>query len=180
MIEPNSTETGNPGDPTASSAQSDPARDQKDLKISEMESQLKEKENKYLYLYADFENYKKRAIKERSDLLKFGWEPVASDLLLVVDNLERAIAHIPDEKNNPLLGGLQMVLTQFRSTLEKQGVVAVNVLKQPFDANFHEAGGQEPSSEPAGTIIKEQMRGYTIHGRLLRPARVILSSGNPT
>jgi molecular chaperone GrpE len=70
-----------------------------------------------------------------------------------------------------------MVLNQFRSTLQKQGVTAIESLEKVFDPNLHEAVGQEPSTLPSGTITQEHMRGYTLHGRLLRPARVIISNG---
>ena len=147
--------------------------------IQNLELQAKEKENKYIYLYAEFENFKKRSIKERSDLIKFGWEPVARDLLQTADNLERAIAHVPAGTDQNFMDGLTMVLNQFRSSLQKQGVEAIESLDRAFDPNFHEAVGQEPSSLPAGAIAREHTRGYTLHGRLLRPARVVLSSGSP-
>lgn len=148
-------------------------------RVTEIETQLKDKENRYLYLYADFENFKKRAIKERSDLQKFGWEPVARDLLQVVDNLERAMEHVPaDEGSKTLREGLQMVLDQFRSVLKNRGVEAIETHHQTFDPNLHEAVGQEPSELPSGTVSKEYGRGYTLHGRLLRPARVAVSSGS--
>jgi len=146
-------------------------------RIRELEEQVKEKENKYLYLYADFDNFKKRAAKERSDLLKFGWEPVASELLQVVDNLERALQHAPANTDKNLLMGLEMVLNQFRGTLQKQGVQTIEASEKAFDPNLHEAVAEEESQLPAGMVVKEHSRGYTLHGRLLRPARVVVSSG---
>jgi molecular chaperone GrpE len=157
-----------------------------ETKIQELEAQLKEKEQKYVYLYADFENFKKRAVKERSDLLKFGWESAARSLLEVIDNLERALAHMPKTPNGSesaahktLEEGLKMVLNQFKAVLEKQGVQAVSTELQMFDPNLHEAVGQESSDKPHGQVLKEETKGYTIHGRLLRPARVIISGGEP-
>lgn len=143
----------------------------------QFEAQLKEKENKYLYLYADFENYKKRSIKERQESVKFGWENVARDLLQVVDNLERALSFTPEGTDKNLVMGLQMVLTQFKNSLTSNGVAEVPCLGQAFDPNLHEGVGQEASDESAGTIVKEHLKGYTLHGRLLRPARVTISSG---
>ncbi len=148
-------------------------------RIEELESQVKEKESKYLYLYADFDNFKKRAIKERSDLIKFGWESVARDLLQVVDNLERAMTHVPLNTDKTWIEGLHMVLSQFKATLQKQGLQHIESLKKDFDPNLHEAVGQEESELPSGTILKEHTPGYTLHGRLLRPARVIISGGQP-
>lgn len=145
--------------------------------LLELQTQLKDKENKYLYLYADFENYKKRAVKERSDAQKFGWESVARDLLLVLDNLERGLQYAPAGTDANLLAGLQMTAKQFRETLERQGVQIISAVGQVFNPELHEAVGQEPSDQSSGTIIKEEQKGYTLHGRLLRAARVIISSG---
>lgn len=146
-------------------------------KITELEAQIKEKEAKYLYLYAEFDNFKKRTIKERSDLLKYGWEAPARELLQVVDNLERALAHTPDNADKNWIKGIEMVLSQLRAALEKQGIQPIETIEKQFDPNLHEAVGQEPSPLPSGTIVKEHTRGYTLHGRLLRPACVIISGG---
>jgi molecular chaperone GrpE len=146
-------------------------------RVQELEAQLKEKESKYLYLYAEFENFKKRAVKERADLLKFGWEPAARELLQVVDNLERALEHAPPSTDKTLIEGLQMVLNQFKSVLQKQGIQHIDSMQKSFDPEYHEAVGQEASDQPEGTVVKEHMRGYTLHGRLLRPARVVVSGG---
>ena len=151
-----------------------------DLKnqIQELEIQLKEKDSKYLYLYAEFDNYKKRTIKESADLIKFGWEPLARELLQVVDNLERASSHMAPGTDKALVEGLGMVLSQLKSNLEKAGIQPVESLNRPFDPNFHEAVGQEPSEQPPGNIVREHSRGYMLHGRLLRPARVVISAGS--
>lgn len=145
--------------------------------LKDLENQLKEANNKYIYLYADFENYKKRAIKDRQDAMKFGWESLAKDLLEVIDNLERSLDHMPSGTDQSLKNGIQMVLTQFKGVLEKGGVLYVPAIEKPFNPEFHEAVGQIHSDHPEGTIIQEQSKGYTMHGRLLRPARVILSMG---
>ena len=142
-----------------------------------LQSALKQAEEKYVYLYADFENYKKRTIKERSDLVKFGWESTARELLQIVDNLERAIQHMPTTTDKTLADGLKMILEQFQSTLEKSGVKHIQTHKAPFDPHFHEAVAQSVSDHPPGIILEEQGRGYTLHGRLLRPARVVVSAG---
>jgi molecular chaperone GrpE len=146
-------------------------------RVSDLESQLKEKEARYLYLYADFENSKKRMQKERSELVKFGWESVARDLLQVVDNLERAVTHAPANTDKTLMDGLKMVVSQFKSTLQKQGVETISALQTAFNPDLHEAISQEPSEHPEGTVVKEHMPGYTLHGRLLRPSRVTVSGG---
>ncbi len=164
---------------TDRSAESSPGQNGTETRLVELEGKLKEQENKYLYLYAEFENFKKRTIKERSELLKFGWENVARDLLQVLDNLERAMAHTPAGTDKTLVDGLNMTIDQFRGALSKQGVTPVTS-QGNFDPMLHEAVGSEDSSHPAGSIVKEHTRGYTLHGRLLRPARVSVSTGKPT
>jgi molecular chaperone GrpE len=161
----------------ANAAATESPTSQLEARIADLEAQVKEKEGKYLYLYAEFENAKKRAIKERSDLIKFGWENVARDLLQVVDNLDRAVEHIPAGTDANFAAGLKMIATQFKSAMQKQGVEEVSSIAKPFDPNLHEAVGQEPSEQPEGSISKELSKGYTLHGRLLRPARVVVSSG---
>ncbi|MGE0616362.1 MAG: nucleotide exchange factor GrpE [Bacteriovoracia bacterium] len=161
----------------AANGQASPAASSEETREQQLEKQLKEKENQYLYLYADFENFKKRSVKERSDLLKFGWEPVARDLLQTVDNLERALAHTTPETDPKLLDGLNLVLKQFQTTFEKRGVKPLDAVGKPFDPNLFEAVGQEPSDRPAGEITREESKGYMIHDRLLRPGRVIISMG---
>jgi molecular chaperone GrpE len=146
-------------------------------RIAALEAQLKEQESKYLYLYADFENYKKRAVKERSDALQFGWEPVARDLLQVVDNLDRALAHAPETLDATFIEGLQMVQKLFVSTLEKRGIRPIEALGRVFDPNFHDAVGQDLSDLPQGSVCREESKGYLLHGRLLRPAKVLVSMG---
>lgn len=165
-------------DPSTTESQQEPPRD----RIAELEANLKDSENKYLYLYADFENFKKRSVKERSDFLKYGWEPLARDLLEVLDNLKRAAQHA--ESANPdsvsFRDGVQMILEQFQNSLKKRGVAPIEAIGKVFDPNLHEAVGQEPSDLPPGSITREELTGYLIHDRLLRPARVVTSMGPGT
>jgi molecular chaperone GrpE len=153
------------------------AENGKAASVPDLEAQLKEKDARYVYLYAEFENYKKRMARERTDLMKFGCEGLARELLQVIDNLERALAHMPAGTDKTLIDGLHMTLNQLRAVLEKQGVQTVTSIDREFDPNVHEAVSQEESERPSGTILKEASRGYTLHGRLLRPARVVVSQG---
>ncbi len=145
--------------------------------LEELQKKLQESEAKYLYLYAEFENYKKRSIKERSDAVKYANEPFAREIVMAIDNLERGLAFVAPGTDQNLVNGLKMVLTQFQTALGQQGIQPVVSLDKPFDPNLHEAVGSEVSDKPSGTVIKEHQKGYTIQGRLLRPARVIVSGG---
>ncbi len=171
--------SNNEGEPSQVSQNEEISDSTGELKkrIQDLEAQLKEKDARYVYLYAEFENFKKRAIKERSDVQKFGWESLARELLQTIDNLERALSHIPLDTDQTLAEGIKMVLNHFKGALQKQGVQQIESLDKNFDPNLHEAVAQENSEHPAGVILKEHSKGYTLHGRLLRPAQVIVSDG---
>ena len=142
---------------------------------------LKEAEAKYLYLYSEFENYKRRAAKERSEFAKFAWEGVASDLIAVLDNIQLALAHAPEGVDPNWKAGLQMVAQQFLGAMERNGVQEVpSQAGVVFDPNVHEAVSQEVSDLAPGLIVRAHTRGYTLHGRLLRPARVVVSQAAAT
>lgn len=154
---------------------------QADSTPSELEAvraELQDQKNKYLYLYAEFDNFKKRSLKERSDLVKFGHERLARESLQVADNLERALEHTTNV--DALVTGIKMVNTQLLDTLSKFGVVPIKSLGERFNPELHEAVGQEKITAEAdgqqeGTVLRELQKGYTIHGRLLRPARVVVA-----
>lgn len=168
-------ETSTPGSNTASANTANGATEKSPEAV--MAEKLAHAEERYKYLYADFENFKKRAIKERQDALKYGWESIAGELLQVVDNLDRALQYAKPETDPNLISGLKMVSQQFISTLGKQGVAEIPAMGQAFNPELHEAVGQIPSDQPTGTIIQEHQKGYTLHGRLLRASRVMLSAG---
>jgi molecular chaperone GrpE len=141
---------------------------------------VKEAENKYLYLYAEFENFKKRVEKERTDLRRFGWTPIARDLLDVMDNLTRAVEHIDKSVDSSVSEGLKMVAQEFEKNLSKHGVKKIETEGKEFDPNLHEAVGNVPSPDHAeGAIMHEERAGYLLHDRLLRPSRVLVSAGAP-
>ena len=145
--------------------------------LEAVKKELEEHKNKYLYLYAEFDTFKKRSIKERSDLLKFGHENLSRELLQVSDNLERALEHTSNVES--LVQGLKMVHQQLLETLQKFGVQKIDVQGKAFDPQFHEAVGTEKTdSVNEGHIVREAQKGYTLHGRLLRAARVLVASKN--
>lgn len=149
--------------------------------VSEMEEfkkQVEKLQNDYLYLKADFENYKKRVIKEKSDLSKYGSESLVISLLDLVDNFERALGlEIKPENIQSFADGIKMISNEFKSVLTRFGVNEVPSLGVPFDPNFHEALGTEPTTEvPPGHITKVFSKPYKLHDRLVRPGRVVIAS----
>jgi len=132
---------------------------------------LKEEHDRFLRSAADLENYRKRAQKEREEVQKFGNERLLKDLIPVLDNLERALAAAA--KDDPLSGGVRLVLRQMEDTLGRYGVKAFSAMGQPFDPRLHEALMSVPAGESApGTVVMEHGRGYLLNERLVRPAIV--------
>ena len=135
---------------------------------------------KYFYLAADYDNFRKRVEREKENLHKFGNEKVLSDLLDVVDNFERTIDMLrpdADQKVKNLVIGLDMVNKLMLDKLSRHGLTAVEAIGKDFDPNFHEAMAQEYSEgKKPNEIIKEFQKGYILNGRLLRAAKVVVAS----
>jgi molecular chaperone GrpE len=143
---------------------------------------VEQKRDEYLYLAqrtrADFENYQKRMKRDLAEERRYAQGPLASDLLAVLDNLERAIAAGEQAgEKGPLVQGVAMVHTQLLDTLRRHGVTPIEAQGQPFDPNRHQAVTQHPSKEhPPMTVVQVLEQGYLIHDRVLRPARVVVST----
>jgi molecular chaperone GrpE len=135
---------------------------------------------KYFYIAAEMDNYRKRMEREKENLLKFGNERVLSDLLEVVDNFERTIDMLKgdqDTKIKNIVVGLDMVKKQFLDTVSKHGLTPVESVGKTFDPNFHEAMAQEyVEGKKPNEVVREFQRGYCLNGRLVRPAKVVVSS----
>ena len=145
-------------------------------RVAELEAQLKDTQ---LRSQAEVRNIQMRADREVSNAHKFALEKFAGGLLEVVDNLERAmsVANPQDESLKSLIEGLQLTHKVFADTLKKFGVEAVDPTGQPFNAELHQAVATQPASEanPANTVITAFQKGYTLSGRLLRPAMVFVA-----
>ena len=144
--------------------------------LAEKTREAAENYDKWLRLLAEFDNFKKRTQKEKADLMKFGNESLLRSILPILDNLERAIDHGKDSKNNTsLLEGLEITLRQFLNTLERFGVKPLSARGEVFDPEKHEAVSQQESDQEPNRVISEIEKGYIYQDRLLRPARVIVS-----
>ena len=142
-------------------------------------SHLAESEDRLLRLAADFENFRRRTLKEREDAFAYGHQNVVKDLLPSVDNLERAIAHARQSGGGDfegLLQGIDLVLRELVNTLVKHGVSEIDALGQPFDPSVHEAIAQVPDDTvPPNTVLQVFQKGYRLRDRLLRPVQVVVS-----
>ncbi|MSQ26997.1 MAG: nucleotide exchange factor GrpE [Dehalococcoidia bacterium] len=125
---------------------------------------------------ADFVNYRRRAEQERSESIRFGNASLILHLLPVIDDLERALQNLPKE----LLGltwvdGIHLIHRKLAAVLEAQGTRPIEAVGHAFDPNLHEAVLREPGDE--GKVLSELQRGYTLHGRVIRPSLVKVGEG---
>lgn len=136
--------------------------------------------SKYYYVAAELDNFRKRAEREKENLVKYGNERVLTDLLQVMDNFERTIdmlKHDQDPKVKNIVTGIDMVQKQFLDALTKHGLTPVQAVGKEFDPNFHEAMAQEyAEGAKPNHVIKEFQKGYTLNGRLIRAAKVVVAS----
>jgi molecular chaperone GrpE len=157
---------------------------EEETKVEEVEEskeeEVKEEEDfksKFFYLAAEMENMKRRHEKDRENLLKFGNERIISSMVSVLDDLDRSLEHAEKEDENfkDLIVGLEMVRKNFHEVLTRNGLEPVESIGKEFDPNFHEAMAQQPAEgKKDGEILTEFQKGYTLNGRLLRPAKVIV------
>ena len=148
-------------------------------KITELETQLEHEKKEYLFLMADFENFRKRTLKEKADLIKNGAESAMRELLPVVDDLERALAAIDKGGDlDSLKEGVNLIYNKFMKYLESQHVTAIDSTGKDFDTDVHEAVTMFPAPDPAmkGKVIDTTIKGYMINDKVLRHAKVVVGS----
>lgn len=150
-------------------------------KINQLSEDVKKYFDLYLRAQAEIENLKKRFQKEREEFIRFANESLIKDLLNVMDNLERAIAHSQEKAQGPdslkaLKEGVELTLKGMKDVLKKAGLEEVESLGKRFDPNYHHAVDEkaDASVEP-GTVVEELQKGYILNGRLIRPAMVVVS-----
>jgi molecular chaperone GrpE len=164
--------------PAAPEPQPEPAVDP--VEVARQEASAAQ--DRYLRAIADLENFRRRTIREKDELRAFAAARVVEELLPVLDNLALGLqaAKAPNADLTSLLGGIEMVATQLKTALGNHGLKELNPTGQPFDPNLHEALSQVPSADvPEGSVVQVVRTGYTLNGRLLRPASVIVSGGAP-
>ena len=143
-------------------------------KIEELKKSLQEANDKYIRLYADFENYKKITARNKEELLKYANEDLMTDILTVIDHLELALQHASNnETSDALAKGIELTLKELKTVLEKYGLVTIDALGKPFDPSVHHAMSQiESEDADENTVVKEFRKGYMLKDRVLRAALV--------
>lgn len=174
---PNANEPNQESQAPTSKTQ-DNVTEMKDKKPS-LEDDLAQMRNDYLYLKAEFENYKRNNIKERAQLLRYGGEKIGFDLIGVLDIFEKALEGEVNENSWPsFVEGMKLTSKELKTTLEKHGIQEIEAKGKKFDPNHHEAMTQVPTDEAdPETVIEVFRKGYLIHDRVLRPAQVVVAKG---
>ena len=155
--------------------------EQEDLekKIAELEAELERQKKEYAFKLAEFDNYRKRTLNEKADLLKNGAERAMHDLLPVVDDLERALDAINKGGDlDSLKEGVELIYNKFMKYLESQHVTVIESTGKDFDTDVHDAVTMFPAPDPSmkGKVIDTAVKGYMINDKVLRYAKVVVGS----
>lgn len=140
-------------------------------------TETEELNNKYLRLYADFENYRKRVNKDKEELIRYGNESLLYELLPAIDNLELAMKHASGDVNSGLVQGVEVTLKELQRTLEKFGLLRIEARGKQFDPAVHHAMSQvERTDMPENMVAEEFRAGYRYRDKVLRPSLVAVST----
>jgi len=159
----------------ANEVETDATNEEATDEINELKEQLASLQDKYLRQIAEFDNYRKRILKEKSELILNGGEKVISSLLPVLDDFERALINIKkggDETT--LLQGTELIYQKLLSTLESQGLSKIKTEKEDFNTDFHEAVAMVPVDDESmkGKVVDCVQTGYTLNNKVIRHSKV--------
>ncbi|MDH5201936.1 MAG: nucleotide exchange factor GrpE [Nitrospirota bacterium] len=142
----------------------------------QLPTELQEINDKYVRLYAEFENYKKKINKDKEELVRYGNESLILDLLPVIDNLEMALKHSSQDQNTGIVQGVEITLKEFQRVLEKFGLSPIDAAGKHFDPSVHHAMTQvERDNVDEKTVVEEFRKGYMLWDKVLRPSLVAVS-----
>jgi molecular chaperone GrpE len=178
QTEPTKTSATPPAAPEAAPAPASATPGPDEL-LAAAKKEVAASHDRYMRAVADLENYRKRTLREKEELRQFAAASVMEDVIPILDNLSLGLAAAKQQTDvKAITDGISLVLEQFKATLAKHGLKEVNPLGQAFDHNLHECIAHQPSPDvPAEQVSQVVRLGYTLNGRLLRPASVIVSSG---
>ncbi len=143
------------------------------------EKEAKENYDRYLRIAAELENFKKRAARDKADIIKYGKEDLIKDILPFLDSLDRALSHAESSDVQSFKSGIALIQDQLLCCLKKHGVEKIDSVGENFDPNVHEALMQMDSAEHQDNqIVSEMEKGYLLNGRLIRPSRVCVCKKN--
>jgi len=143
----------------------------------QLEQECAEYKDKYIRLAAEFDNFRRRTLKEKADLIKSGGESVLSNMLFVIDDFDRAVDAISTAQDiSALKEGIDLILNKFKSFLTQNGVQEIEAKEQDFDTDKHEAITKipAPSEELKGKVVDVIQKGYMMHDKVIRFAKVVI------
>lgn len=147
-------------------------------KIAELEKQIEELKNQQLYKMAEFDNFRKRVMQEKADLIKNGGAKVITTLLPIIDDMERAQQNMDKyEDVAAVKEGLSLIIDKFFKLMAQEGLKKMEVVGQPFDADLHEAIAMVPGQpdDQKGKVMNCMMNGYTLNDKVIRYAKVAVA-----
>lgn len=147
--------------------------------LESVQHKLEEINDKYLRLYSEFDNYRKRTLREKTELTKTASAEVILDLLPVLDDFERAIRNSESTNNTEAIReGEKLILTKLKRTLELKGLQEMKTIGEPFDTDLHDAvtNVPAPADDMKGKVIDEIQKGYLLNGKVIRYARVVVGT----
>ena len=154
-----------------------PAQKKAEAAKKKLEKELQEEKDKYLRLSADFDNYRKRTLKEKMDLARLAGEEIFMNILPVMDNLERALKSIEDAKDlEAVKEGMQLIYGKFAEYLSQQGLKEIDAIHQEFNTDVHEAVTKIPAPEKKlkGKIVDVVEKGYFLNEKVIRYSKVVI------
>ncbi len=147
-------------------------------RLAETEKQNKELEERLLRLAAEFDNFKKRVVKEQNQIIKSASQNLISKLLESLDNFSRAIESAKNSSDlKSFQSGVELIYSQLADILSKEGLEEIKALGERFDPHLHEAVLQIESDQPEGSIVDEISKGYKLNGKVIRHSKVVVSKG---
>ncbi|ASR46680.1 nucleotide exchange factor GrpE [Paenibacillus kribbensis] len=150
---------------------------EEDTEVAKLRAEAEEHQQRFLRAQADFDNFRRRTLKEKEELAKYASMKLVTELVPVLDNFERALATAQQgAETESFAKGVEMIFRQFEGVLQAEGVTAMNSVGQPFNPDFHQAIMQVESEEhEEGIVVEEVQKGYMLKDKVLRPAMVKVS-----
>ncbi len=164
------------GAPSSEQQQGEAQQSEAQRELDQARAEIAELKDKLLRVHAEMDNLRKRAERQVEEAHKFAIEKFAVALLDVIDNLERALeAEAGNEE--AVREGIRLTLNQWHDVMRRFSIERIDAVGESFDPHRHEALSQVPGDAPAGTVLAQHVAGYLLNGRLIRPAKVLVSSG---
>lgn len=152
-------------------------KDKKEEKIASLEKEVDEIKDKHIRLQAEFDNYRKRTMKEKMDLVKTGGEKVLVDILPVIDDFERALSNFKEiDDEDPFKHGVILIYNKFQEFLKQNGIKEIEAIEQVFDTDLHEAITKipAPTEELKGKVVDVVQKGYLMNDKVIRFSKVVI------